>query len=681
MTLPSSHRLIFVGLLAIVGPSCLKHPSSTAGIGPWAVRVDGPATTTVDLIHSSKDGRQLFVEVDLGLDRPSFFLVDTGAALSAITGDVAHELGLTPIPQRTLIQGLGGTSTWSATQVPKLRIGAFTIHDVVAAVDLPGLPDSAEGMPVDGIIGNNVWGAFSLTLDFPASEMILARPGHATVPPTAARMYFDGVHCLTDVDLIAGTAEAPVHDPLRLAIDTAGRSVLLAGEAGMPFSSLATEGEEVVRGVGSEDALLASSFTQRTRRVHIASIALGGSVATGPYTAIWLDWNSSHRSTPAGLSGYLGYDVLDKYRIFMDFTGGSIALLPSQGQPRLVEGSQILLDRDRKTFGDDPERGLVRARLLGMLDQPKKAVEVLEPFLARHPDDVDASVLLARLMRYSGNIEGYWTALTHVDAGKLAETGEILEVVGGHLLAGRKERATMLAESAVKMSPGSADAWLALSEVRLASNNASGARQALAEANRIDENPDGHLLWRARVAQAEGDRVAAMSHVRQLLALYPAGGFSLWFYAALATTPEDRASLKVDMEQAMARLHPEDRPLDFQLAAYKTLGDDAQVSQLLSEGLERECPKAKDEAGKANCEAWFLGLAGKDLDHALALSNQAISLDPHRSDFLDTLSLVHRRRGEAQAAAQASAAAAALSPDDIYLLWQNDRVARGDMIP
>jgi tetratricopeptide (TPR) repeat protein len=243
------------------------------------------------------------------------------------------------------------------------------------------------------------------------------------------------------------------------------------------------------------------------------------------------------------------------------------------------------------------------------------------------------------------------------------------------------ERASVVAEAAVEMEPENEIALVAAAEARLARGDLVGARAAFQRANKLSENPNGYLLRRARLAMAEGDRHGALAHLRQLLSVQPGNGMALWFLAALSTDDASRRDLRVAMEQALARRHPEDQPLDFPLVVYRLLGDEERVDALLAEGLRRECGRAREEPSRLNCEAWFLALAGKDLDRALTSSQAAHTAAPWRSDYLDTLSVVHRRRGENGPAIEAARQAARLSPTDIYLVWQVERMAAGDLEP
>ena len=92
------------------------------------------------------------------------------------------------------------------------------------------------------------------------------------------------------------------------------------------------------------------------------------------------------------------------------------------------------------------------------------------------------------------------------------------------------------------------------------------------------------------------------------------------------------------------------------------------------QGAERDCAQATTDASRANCEAWYAGLVGEDLDTAWEQIQAVVASEPHRSEYLDTMAVVAEARGDLAAARGAARAAARLSPADVYLLWQVRRL-------
>jgi tetratricopeptide (TPR) repeat protein len=658
-------HLLLIALLS----GCWAH-RPPAGLQAYELQVKGPQHTEVDLLLESPSSDKIFVQVDLGLDEPGLFLVDTGASVSVVNAAVVEALGLEPIPGRGVLEGMGGTVPWSSVVVPSLRIGAVEVQHLEAAADVRGVPSFGGGPPLQGILGNDVWRHFVLSVDYPAARLELDRGGPPPVLDNASPMLFDGMHCYSFVRLISGELE---HQVL-LAVDTGARGVLLSGFSGAPLASLATEGEEALMGIGSGEDLPATGFIRRTRRIPLDSVSLGGVTIEDPGEAQWVNFEGPVRIGPSSMPGLVGHAILEDHRAVFDIPGERFALVPSEGPARELRGHQVLLDAERARNGDDPERAYYRARLLAWLEDEQGAVEEVQRYLAIHPDDAEATVFLARLQEYLGDLDAYSATLAPLGPALLGEQGELVSVVNSLLLADQLERSIELAQQGVEALPEQGRPRVALADALLAAGRTAEARRAITEANRIEESPDGHLLRRARVALAEGDRLAAMAHTRRLLEVLPSSGFAIWFYQQLVHTPAELQTFERDLERAMSRLHQGDRPLDFLAAAHHHIGQPERANELLQQGLERDCAPLDAGASKANCEAWYRAMAGVELDLALERSLEATGEFPHRSDYLDTLSMVRWRRGELEQALEHSIDALRHNPADIYLAWQCDRL-------
>jgi clan AA aspartic protease (TIGR02281 family) len=98
-------------------------------------------------------------EVVLNDRRTARFLVDTGAAISAVTPALAEELGIDPgrRPRILTLQTAAGLTKGPLVKIPAIRVGDVEARDVAGVIhDLwPGL---------DGILGNTFLGRYKVTL-------------------------------------------------------------------------------------------------------------------------------------------------------------------------------------------------------------------------------------------------------------------------------------------------------------------------------------------------------------------------------------------------------------------------------------------------------------------------------------------------------------------------------------
>lgn len=662
----------------------------------------GPDHVQVDMLRTVPEGSRIFVQATMPDGVKGLFLIDTGAAISVLSESTAQRLSLDIQRNYGYVEGLGGRARLDYAVVDNLALGEAIVPEVSFAVGVRGAPEYAGFMPLDGILGNNVWSRFVLEVDYPADTLVLHRPGTVRMPRRSSPMVFDGNHVFAPLQVQTET-DPPMDVHVVVQVDTGAGELLLHGPSalGPEAPPMYTEGLEAVYGIGASEIMPPSRFLVRTRRVALARVGLGGAAFdVEDVDARWLNYDgqSAEQVSAAPMQGLGGHELLSDHNVFFDYQGGALALRKSRRRPRALDGHEVLLAQDLDLFGPDaPERAKFRAEMHAALaareggdpnDQHLlRAVELMETYLAEaQADDLaEARVTLAGLHRYRGDLESAWEVLAPLTPDELVREGQIVAAVNGFLLDEQPDAAMALADAAVAAATSGTDgtplsvierstAHVARADVLLATGDAEGSNRDLLLAAEIVENPDAHLLRRSRVALARGDRYGAIAHVRRLLQLYPSEGTFLWFYALLVDGDEDTGTFRADMEHAMSRLHPPRRPIDFMVAAHRTLGDSDEATVLMEEGIRRDCNDGWPEPSRDNCVAWYSALAGVDLDDSLTRIERALDVEGDRSDFLDTKAMVHLARGEYAQAYASAMAAARLSPDDIYMLWQAERL-------
>ena len=638
----------------------------------------GPDHSEIDLLRPVEGGARIFVQAELPGGQRGLFLVDTGAEISVLTTATAERVGVEGL-QQGKVWGLSGTARVGFGTLPWLQLGEMKVSDVAVAVGVPGMQDKLLGMPLDGLIGNNVWSRFVLELDYPADLMVLHAPGSVRLPRSATKMHYNDAHVYTAID--AHTPGTPGRVVSLLAqVDTGASELTLCAGTGLPFEDAYTQGLETVRGIGASDTLPPFRFLEMTRRIPLEGVRMGGTMVGVERPARWMAYDRPGTTCGGGMTALIGHEYLADHRVWFDFQGGKFALRKSRRPARELNGHAVLYEQEIAAHGQEPSRGLYRAELLLWQDEREQAVEELTAFLegrawSTPEEGAEARVLLARILRTLGEHDDAWALLESMDPGALVDQDQVVGMVNGLLLANRPKDALLLAKDAVKERPESGWAKVALADVMLFLGQYDRAHSLLVEAAQLEHYRDAHLLRRARVALASGDRYGSMAHVRRLLELYPGGGPYLWFYAMLLEGERDLATFRADMEAAMARLHPHTQPYDFLVAAHRILGDDGATRQWLEQGLEEHCQPMEGSPEEDNCVAWYLSLAERNLDSALTRIESALGETGERADFLDTKAMVHLARGEFDEARRAARQAARLSPDDVYMLWQAERIA------
>ena len=133
-----------------------------------------------------------------------------------------------------------------------------------------------------------------------------------------------------------------------------------------------------------------------------------------------------------------------------------------------------------------------------------------------------------------------------------------------------------------------------------------------------------------------------------------------------------RTYLRLISPRTRDRLHPGDGPLDFFSAAYHAVGD-SHLLQLMNEGRARDCSENITGIAKT-CQAWYRSGTSGAGGSSKADRIRPPSGTPTERDLLDTLAIVLEAQGEIKGAKEAAFNAAKLVPDDVYLLWQPNRL-------
>ena len=283
-----------------------------------------------------------------------------------------------------------------------------------------------------------------------------------------------------------------------------------------------------------------------------------------------------------------GYQVLKGHRVFLDYPKRGFALMDAKESRPTVDVHEWFLRRS-----DTAQDSIERVKALLFLGRKDDAIRKLEK-LAKHPTKHPAAVaMLSRNHRANGSADSAHDLLSGLSIRDLVEHGEIVAWVNGLWLQGETEKARNQAHLATVLSPSSSQSWISLSDVSMATGQAGSARMAIAEAVRIDGDPDAHLLRRAFIASLDGDQDGAMTHFRRAIQLQPRVGYAHWLYAFLASDADRTVLIKEDLVRAESKLHPGDGPLDFWAGSWARLEDMERAERYLHEGLQRDCSRAR----------------------------------------------------------------------------------------
>jgi tetratricopeptide (TPR) repeat protein len=655
-------NLIAIALMTVF-TGCLHRP----------LAVPQPTDTAqLDIFRSHPNAAKIYVQAFMSDGAPALFMVDTGAGVTAISQELADRLGVQATVTAGTLQGLSGEVPFVAGSLTTLSLGGVEFSDVEVAVGVPGIPSHAGWMKIDGILGNNVWGELTLVIDYPEDRITIGRPGTIALPDSAVPFTYNGNHLIVEAVLNVGDDSDTEQYPIEIELDTGARQIILSGSTGNGMERFATTGDEPIYGIGASEAVPASAFYRTTRRVPVTSVELAGTNVDQPGFATWVNYEPHGRFGPTDMRGLLGHSVVSEHTLYLDYPNEQFAMVLPTGEGRQLNGHQLLLDQELQVHGSTSNRGLYRAQLLLGVGDSDAALDSLDNYLRKN-DNPEAIALRSRLLRFNGDLDEAAEVISTLSPQALVEQGEIVGAINLHVLNDSMDSAAALANAATVTSPDSSVTHVAASDIAYHMGDFNGAREALLRASQLTQNPDAELMRRSRIAMAEGDNLGSASYLRRRLSLYPSDGFALWAYS-VTVTDSQIDTFRMDMSQALGRLHPGMLPLDFMTAVYREIGENDLSHATMLEGIARDCDDIPIEPELKNCMAWYSSMGDGDLEQALEDVDSALTDDPHRSDFLDTKAVVHLRRGELEQAQQASRNAALLAPDSIYNLWQLSRI-------
>ncbi len=113
-------------------------------------------------------GNRMFVDVELNGSVKARFLVDTGAAMTVISSELAQRLSLNPNNTWFVgIQGVSGSDLAFLSKVRSIAVGDATVSDLEVLVSDAGTDD--------GILGMTFLGEFEFSINVAEKKLILAK--------------------------------------------------------------------------------------------------------------------------------------------------------------------------------------------------------------------------------------------------------------------------------------------------------------------------------------------------------------------------------------------------------------------------------------------------------------------------------------------------------------------------
>jgi predicted aspartyl protease len=169
-----------------LGYNFLKHFRVTLDYRKSEIRLDDPkrfesagpstAVTEVPMRLASPAKPLILVDVYANGCGPFQFAIDTGTSTTAITPELAQQLGVASAPVGPATTG-GAHIDVTAGVLPSFQVGGARVdHLAVIVADFFAMLSDALGVKLDGIVGYNFLRNYKVALDYPNETLSLLTP-------------------------------------------------------------------------------------------------------------------------------------------------------------------------------------------------------------------------------------------------------------------------------------------------------------------------------------------------------------------------------------------------------------------------------------------------------------------------------------------------------------------------
>jgi predicted aspartyl protease len=191
--LPTDRRAVIQGLAASALTTCALIPSAAFAQEPFPKAPVPPTPDQTELQLTRNLFTRVAARVDINDQGPFNFVIDTGAAASAVSDRLAALLALPP-QNPVMIHGIAEATLTPSVEVEKLRLLGVSMRQLRC----PVLPENQLG--ADGLVGLDVLSRFKLSFDTQRRAASLVRPGVQIVTSgrmsTGSRLFHEGIRSM-----------------------------------------------------------------------------------------------------------------------------------------------------------------------------------------------------------------------------------------------------------------------------------------------------------------------------------------------------------------------------------------------------------------------------------------------------------------------------------------------------
>ena len=290
---------------------------------------DGRARIPFELINN-----HIFVDATIN-GKPARLIVDTAGA-NMLTPAAAAKFGVTGAGKLSAAGNGEERTDFAFAHLDDFHVGAARLdHPLFYIVDLGQLPD-VEGVPLDGLVGYELFRRFGTTIDYARHEFTLTEAGKFAPPAGASAIAFDLDDHVPIVNATLGGL------PARITIDTGSRSSLTLHSPFVRAHDLVVHyraAPESVTGWGVGGAV-------RGRMARLPTLQIGDQRIDGIAGELFTGDRGAFANPD--ISANLGSGVLRRFTVAFDYDNRKMYLAPNAdfAKPDAFDRSGLWLLRD-----------------------------------------------------------------------------------------------------------------------------------------------------------------------------------------------------------------------------------------------------------------------------------------------------------------------------------------------
>lgn len=272
--------------------------------------VEAPASPSP--IRFRKSLNLIFASVMVDGQGPFDFAIDTGASQTVLSEKLASQLGLKPITT-TIMHGVGGVGR---VETKVYRMGEIRIGDVkIRNLPVGTFNDPLVTQIADGIIGTAALADYIITVNYPESQVELARK-----PPTTSSAS-DSIPTWYFSNLLLIPVELNGKHRGNFIVDTGAVTTVIshsiAAQLGVNEDTPGAKIDLGIAGVGGFEGVV----------LRVADVTFTTGQASESFTqVVSIDLKQISKMIGTEVAGVVGTDFFDQYKLILDYYGAHIRL-------------------------------------------------------------------------------------------------------------------------------------------------------------------------------------------------------------------------------------------------------------------------------------------------------------------------------------------------------------------